>query len=142
MRARIIAPMRSSVAGSTPPNSMSAISVVMISMTPVSSPESTSFSIERPPTPVAWKTRHSNSLANAPEICCTQGVVTPNMVSPIGGSSPPGARAAAAFALSASRARTMPTIACAPLPSTWREIELRPCTSVTEYIIVMSAGPT
>ena len=36
----------------------------------------------------------------------------------------------------------MPTIAWAPLASTWREIELRPCTSVTEYIIMMSAGPT
>ena len=31
------------------------------SITPASWPESTSFSIERPPMPVAWKTRHSNS---------------------------------------------------------------------------------
>ena len=30
---------------------------------PASMPESTSFSIERPPTPVAWKTRHSKSFA-------------------------------------------------------------------------------
>ena len=36
----------------------------------------------------------------------------------------------------------MPTNAFAPLASTAREIELRPCTSVTEYIMVMSAGPT
>jgi hypothetical protein len=36
----------------------------------------------------------------------------------------------------------MPASALAPLASTTREIELRPCTSVTEYIMVMSAGPT
>src|SRR4051794_40782273 len=36
----------------------------------------------------------------------------------------------------------MPAMALAPLASTEREIELRPCTSVTEYIMVISAGPT
>ena len=36
----------------------------------------------------------------------------------------------------------MPATALAPFDSTAREIELRPCTSVTEYIMVMSAGPT
>ena len=37
---------------------------------------------------------------------------------------------------------TMPASALAPLASTAREIELRPCTSATECIMVMSAGPT
>ena len=74
--------------------------------------------------------------------CCTQGVVTPNIVSPIAGSS--GARRARprASRAAASRAFTMPAIACAPFDRIWREIALRPCTSVTEYIIMMSAGPT
>ena len=48
-------------------------------------PESTSFSIERPPTPVAWNTRHSNSSFRSAAIFCTAGVVTPNMVMPIAG---------------------------------------------------------
>ena len=64
---------------------MSATSVVVTSMTAEMRPESTNFSIERPPTPVAWKTRHSQSAASAAVICCTQGVVTPNMVSPTAG---------------------------------------------------------
>ena len=54
-----MAPKRSSVAGNTPPISRSQTSVVVTSITPASRPESTSFSIERPPMPVAWNTRHS-----------------------------------------------------------------------------------
>ena len=54
-----------------------------------------------------------------------------------------GARSRVCFAArSSSRAFTMPTSALAPLASTMREIEFSPCTSVTEYIMVMSAGPT
>ena len=108
-------------------------------MTPAIRPESTSFSIERPPTPVAWNTRHSKSLRKAALIRCTAGVVTPNIVRPTAG------RLAPLRLLrrrSSSRAFAMPISALAPLASTWREIELRPDTSVTEYIIVMSAGPT
>ena len=75
-------------------------------------------------------------------ICCTQGVVTPNMVRPTAGSSGARARGARRLARRGSRAFTMPAIACAPLARTWREIALRPCTSVTEYIIMMSDGPT
>jgi hypothetical protein len=59
MRARMIEPKRSSVAGITPPISRSQTSVVVMSITPASMPESMSFSIDCPPTPVAWKTRHS-----------------------------------------------------------------------------------
>ena len=135
-----MAPNRSSVAGNTPPIRRSQTSVVVMSITPASRPESTSFSIERPPTPVAWKTRHSKSPRSAAAICCTAGVVTPNMVRPIDGRLALASRALAARA--SSRAFTMPTSALAPLASTWREIEFRPCTSVTEYIMVMSAGPT
>ena len=40
-------------------------SVVVMSMTPESTPESTSFSIDCPPTPVAWNTRHSKSSSSA-----------------------------------------------------------------------------
>ncbi len=36
----------------------------------------------------------------------------------------------------------MPLTACAALPSTWREIRFRPATSVTEYSMAMSLGPT
>ena len=43
----------------TPPISRSQTSVVVMSMTPASTPESTSFSIDWPPMPVAWNTRHS-----------------------------------------------------------------------------------
>ena len=71
---------------------------------------------------------------------CTAGVVTPNMVRPTAGRL---GCAALAFARPlASRACAMPISAWAPLASTCREIELRPETSVTEYIIVMSDGPT
>ena len=63
-------------------------------------------------------------------------------VRPIAGSSGRAAGVARASRAAARRAFTMPAIACAPLASSWREIALRPCTSVTEYIIMMSAGPT
>ena len=36
----------------------------------------------------------------------------------------------------------MPAMACAALPSTFRETELSPATSTTEYIIVISDEPT
>ena len=81
----MIAPNRSSVAGKTPPIRRSQTSVVVRSITPASCPESTSFSIERPPTPVAWKTRHSKSLRRSAAIFRTAGVVTPNMVMPTAG---------------------------------------------------------
>ena len=96
--------------------------------------------MDRPPTPVAWKTRHSKSSRKSAEIFCTAGVVTPNMVMPIAGRPALASRALAVR--SSRRAFTMPINALAPFASTVREIELRPCTSVTEYIIVMSAGPT
>ena len=57
------APNRSSVAGRMPPIIMSQISVVETSMIPASIPESTSFSMARPPVPVAWKTSASHSAA-------------------------------------------------------------------------------
>ena len=50
---------RSGPAGNTPPTTRSAISVVVMSSTAVIIPDSTSFSIERPPVPVAWKTSGS-----------------------------------------------------------------------------------
>ena len=55
----MIASRRAGPAESTPPTISSAISVVVTSITPVSRPESTSFSIDWPPVPVAWKTRQS-----------------------------------------------------------------------------------
>ena len=64
---------------------MSQTSVVDTSMTPVRSPESTSFSIDWPPIPVAWKTRQSYSPLSCAVTCCTQVVVTPNMVRPMAG---------------------------------------------------------
>ena len=42
----------------------------------------------------------------------------------------------------AASARIMPASAWAALASTTREIRLSPATSTTEYIIVMSLGPT
>jgi hypothetical protein len=50
--------------------------------------------------------------------------------------------ASARFRAASARALTMPAMACAPLASTARVIELRPCTSATECIIMMSDGPT
>ena len=63
----------------------------------------------------------------------TSGVVTPNIVSPTAAGHP---------ALAGIGLATMPAIALAALPSTCREMRLRPATSVTEYIMAMSEGPT
>src|SRR5688572_27509266 len=51
--------MRVGPAVRTPPTSSSAISVVVTSSTPARRPESTSFSIDWPPVPVAWNTMQS-----------------------------------------------------------------------------------
>ena len=59
--------------------------MVVASITPVSSPESTSPSIDWPPVPVAWNTRQSCSSPSSAATACTQAVVTPNIVSPIAG---------------------------------------------------------
>ena len=48
-------------------------------------PESTSFSMDCPPVPVAWNTKHSKSFSIRARICVMQGVVTPNMVRPTPG---------------------------------------------------------
>jgi hypothetical protein len=60
-----IAPSRSGPAEKTPPTRWSAISVVVMSRTAAISPESTSFSIDRPPVPVAWNTRGRTVLETA-----------------------------------------------------------------------------
>ena len=52
---------------------------------PRQQPESPRFSIDLPPTPVAWKTRQSKSPSRRFEMACTAGVVTPNIVIPIAG---------------------------------------------------------
>ena len=72
-------------AESTPPTTSSAISVVVASITPASRPDSTSFSIDWPPVPVAWKTRQSYRSSSCFITACTHGVVFPNMLSPIAG---------------------------------------------------------
>ena len=64
----------------------------------------------------------------------TQGVVTPNMVSPSAGLS--------SVAGSGMAFLIIPAIAWAALPSTRREMRFSPCMSVTEDIIAMSEGPT
>ena len=104
-----------------------------MSRTPTISPESTSFSIDCPPVPVAWNTSGSNRPASSAARRVTRGVVTPNIVNPIGGRS---------SRLAGIGLATMPAIALAALPSTCREMRLRPATSVTEYIMAMSEGPT
>ena len=104
-----------------------------MSRTPTIIPESTSFSIDCPPVPVAWNTSGSNRPASSAARRVTRGVVTPNIVNPIGGRSSP---------LAGIGLATMPAIALAALPSTCREMRLRPATSVTEYIMAMSEGPT
>ena len=90
--------------------------------------------------PVAWNTRQSKSSSSAAVTCCTHGVVTPNMVSPTAGL-PAAARRWAARAFGGARLHHA-DMACAPLARTWRDMELSPCTSVTEYSIMMSEGPT
>ena len=57
--ARAAASSRSGPADRTPPTSSSHHSVVVTSATPVTNPSVMSDSIERPPLPVAWKTRTS-----------------------------------------------------------------------------------
>ena len=56
---RAMASMRSGPAVSTPPTISSAISVVVTSITAERSFDSTSFSIDWPPVPVAWNTMQS-----------------------------------------------------------------------------------
>jgi hypothetical protein len=70
----------------------SAISVVVASMTPASSPDSTRFSMDCPPVPVAWKMRQSKRSSSALVTAWTQGVVTPNMVRPTAGRDAPVSR--------------------------------------------------
>ena len=127
--------MRSGPAENTPPTSSSAISVVVTSITPASRPESTSFSIDWPPVPVAWKVRQSYCSSSALVTACTQGVVTPNMVRPMAG-------LVVVWLLSRGAFRIMPASAWAALDSTRSEMRLMPETSVTAYIMQMSAGPT
>ena len=117
-----------------PPAKRSQTSVKVTSSTAWISPESTSFSMARPPVPVAWKTRQSKRPSSAARARCTQGVVTPNMVMPRAGR--------LATAGIAPAARTMPASACAALASTRRLMRFRPATSVTECSIAMSLGPT
>ena len=127
--------MRSGPAEKTPPTSSSAISVVVTSITAASRPESTSFSIDWPPVPVAWKVRQSYCSSSALVTACTQGVVTPNMVRPIAG-------LVVLWLLSRGAFRIMPASAWAAFDSTRSEMRLMPETSVTAYIMQMSAGPT
>jgi len=61
-------------------------------------------------------------------------VVTPNIVMPSAGRPSSGAALAAC--------RNAPPMAPAALPSTRREMRFSPATSVTEYIMAMSDGPT
>ncbi len=131
-RVRIAAPKRSSVAGRTPPNRRSATSVVVMSRKPVSIPLSASFSIVRPPVPVAWKTRQSWLSRKAAVIAVTQGVVTPNIVSPMAGLPP----------LAVAGCSAMPAIASAALVRTTRLIRFSPARSVTAGIRIRSEMPT
>ncbi len=104
-----------------------------MSSTPWTRPASTSFSIARPPVPVAWKTRQSKPRASSSSrTAVTQGVVTPNIVMAIVGFSP----------AEGTGCWIMPAMAWAALPSTRRETALRPATSTTGYIIRMSLVPT
>jgi hypothetical protein len=119
---RAIASSRSGPAANTPPTSRSQTSVVVRSSTDPISPSSTSFSMARPPVPVAWKTSGSTSSPSRSVTAVTHGVVTPNIVSPTAGRS-----AAAGIGFP-----TIPASACAALPSTCREIRFSPATSVTE----------
>ena len=96
-------------------------------------PESISFSRHCPPVPVAWKTKHSQSVSIDCRTCVMQDVVTPNMVRPTARLPP----VTAGTALSA-----MPAAACAALPITVRVMALSPATSATACIIMMSVGPT
>ena len=115
-----------------PPTTRSAISVVLTSTTASTSRSSTSFSIARPPVPVAWKTRQSQRSATASVTAVTHGVVTPNIVSPSAGLS----------WASGTGAAMAPPRACAALDSTRRLMRLSPATSVTEYMSVRSTEPT
>ena len=121
---------------STPPTTSSVTSVVVMSSTPASRPESASFSMVWPPVPVAWKTRQSYSASSCLHTAWTHGVVRPNIVRPRAGlpccSADEGGRENA----------SMPASACAAFASTFSEMRLIPATSVTEYIMQMSEGPT
>ena len=129
---RATASNRSGPAAKMPPTSRSHTSVVVMSRTELTSPSSTSFSIARPPVPVAWKTSGSTSSPSRSVTAVTHVVVTPNMVRPTAGRSSPGG---IGFV-------TIPASACAALPSTRREMRLRPATSVTEANMAMSEAPT
>ena len=82
---------------------------------------------------MAWKTRQSYSPSSRWVTLCTHGVVTPNIVKPIAGFVVSDAVVGCAI---------IPASACAALLSTCALMRLMPCTSVTEYIMQMSLGPT
>ena len=103
-----------------------------MSRTPVNCPSVTSFSIVRPPVPVAWNTMGSNRALSRSMICVTAGVVTPNMVRPMAGLPPVKAAGVALIAVIASAARL----------STTRLIRLRPARSVMAGIMMMSDTST
>ena len=137
-----MAPKRSSVAGNTPPIIRSQTSVVVTSMTPDSRPRvdqllhglaADAGGVEHEAVVLALEL--GGDLLHAGRGDAEHGEADRGQALPSPG-------AAAAARASASRCLTMPAIACAPLASTWREMELSPCTSVTEYIIMMSDGPT
>ncbi len=106
---------------------------MVTSIIPRTSPDSASFSIDWPPVPVAWKVYTSYSASSASRTAVQQAVVTPNIVMPTPGLSPPA---------SGTDHFAMPATAWAALPITRREMALMPATSATEYIMAMSFGPT
>ena len=82
---------------------------------------------------MAWKTRQSYSASRRLVTPCTHAVVTPNIVRPSAGLLV--AEIAGGWAI-------IPASACAALASTCSLMRWMPCTSVTEYIMQMSLGPT
>ena len=86
--------------------------------------------------PVAWKMRQSYSVSSCLHTAWTHSVVSPNIVRP---------RAGLPCASTEEGGRenvSIPASAWAAFASTFSEMRLMPATSVTEYIMQMSDGPT
>ena len=116
-----------------PPTNSSAHSVVVMSNTPLTMPDSISDSIVRPPVPVAWNTSVSYpSASRILRACVTQSVVFPNWLATITG-----------FAsLCGGCASTIPQIAPAARDRICREMRFNPATSTMLGNITMSFTPT
>ena len=131
---RAITPRRSGPAGNTPPTTRSATSVVVMSRTRVDHARVDQLLHRLPARSGGVEHERIESLAEGRDELRDEGGGDAEHRQTDGGQVGAGS--------TVTGCATMPAMALAALPSTSREMRLSPATSVTEYIMAMSAGPT